>query len=87
MYPDSQLYVCDFKGDDDFSFLHGCSRFHRFMECSFGLQLFYERFQKRQRGEELNKNMIVLFFDEWASYCSSLDKKLMEKITKSYPTY
>lgn len=80
--PNSQIYVCDFKGDDDFSFLHGCSRFNRFMDCSEGLQQFYERFQKRQRGEEVNKNMIVLFFDEWASYCNSLDKKIIEEEKK-----
>lgn len=80
--PDSQLYVCDFKGDDDFAFLKGCSRFYRFMECSQGLQQFYERFQKRQNGEEDNRNMIVLFFDEWASYCNSLDKKVIEEEKK-----
>lgn len=78
----SQIYVCDFKGDDDFSFLQGCLRFHRFMDCSGGLEQFYERFQKRQQGEEKNKNMIVLFFDEWASYCNSLDKKLIEEEKK-----
>lgn len=76
--PDSQLRICDFKGDYDFSFLQGCPRFRRFMDCSDGLQQFYERFQKRQQGEEKNKNMMVLFFDEWASYCNSLDKKIIE---------
>lgn len=80
--PNSQIYICDFKGDDDFSFLQGCSRFHRFMDCQDGLQQFYERFQQRQRGEETNKNMIVLFFDEWASYCNSLDKKVIEEEKK-----
>lgn len=78
--PNSQIYVCDFKGDDDFSFLQGCPRFHRFMDCSEGLQQFYERFQKRQQGED--KNMIVLLFDEWASYCNSLDKKVIEEEKK-----
>lgn len=80
--PSSLIYVCDFKGDDDFSFLQGCPRFHRFMDCAEGLQQFYERFQKRQRGEELDKSMIVLFFDEWASYCNSLDKKVIEEEKK-----
>lgn len=80
--PNSQIYVCDFKGDDDFSFLQGCSHFYRFMDCSNGLQEFYEHFQKRQQGEEKSKNMIVLFFDEWASYCNSLDKKVIEEEKK-----
>ena len=25
--PDSQLFICDFKGDSDFNFLNGCDRF------------------------------------------------------------
>ncbi len=80
--PNSQIYVCDFKGDDDFTFLQGCSKFHRFMDCTDGLQQFYDRFQNRQRGVEKDKNMIVLFFDEWASYCNSLDKKVIEEEKK-----
>ena len=75
---DSQLYICDFKGDDDFSFLAGSERFFKHLECQKGLQMFYERFQKRQSGEDPSRNMIVLFFDEWASYCNSLDKKAIE---------
>lgn len=75
---DSQLYICDFKGDDDFSFLAGSERFFKFMDCQNGLQMFYEHFQKRQSGEDTSRNMIVLFFDEWASYCNSLDKKTIE---------
>lgn len=78
----SQLYVCDFKGDDDFTFLQDTLHFFRFMDCKEGLQLFYDRFQKRQQGKEDKKNMIILFFDEWASYCNSLDKKLVEEEKK-----
>lgn len=80
--PDSQIYVCDFKGDDEFAFLHNCTRFYRFMDCSEGLQQFYLRFQNRQQGDEKNKNMIVLFFDEWSSYCNTLEKKVIEEEKK-----
>lgn len=76
--PTAQLYVCDYKGDRDFSFLGGCSRFFRFMDCQEGLQQFYDRFRLRQSGEDSSRNMMVLFFDEWASYCNSLDKKAVE---------
>ena len=31
--PNSQFYVCDFKGDTDFSFLIGSEHFFRFLEC------------------------------------------------------
>ncbi|MEK4206512.1 MULTISPECIES: FtsK/SpoIIIE domain-containing protein [Paenibacillus] len=76
--PNAQLFVCDFKGDRDFEFLSGYSRFSRFMDCRDSLQLFYDRLCLRQSGEDKSRNMIVLFFDEWASYCNSLDKKTIE---------
>ena len=79
---DSELYICDFKGDDDFSFLDKFNCFYRYMECKDGLQQFYERFKARQEGQDKNRNMIVLFFDEWASYCNSLDKKAIEEEKK-----
>lgn len=79
---DSQIYICDFKGDDDFDFLSGCERFYKFADCQNGLQMFYERFKMRQSGEDKTRNMIVLFFDEWASYCNFLDKKVIEEEKK-----
>lgn len=79
---DSQLYICDFKGDDDFGFLSGSERFFKFADCQNGLQIFYERFKMRQSGEDKTRNMIVLFFDEWASYCNFLDKKVIEEEKK-----
>lgn len=76
----SQIYVCDFKGDIDYSFLEGQERFFRFMECQNGLQLFYDKFQQRQSGTDKSRNMLVYYFDEWASYCNSIsdDKKFLE---------
>lgn len=80
--PNSKLFICDFKGDEDFSFLINCQRFYRFMDCSKGLDTFYQEFVKRQSGEEKSREMMVLFFDEWASYCNSLDKKIAEEEKK-----
>ena len=80
--PNSEIYICDFKGDDDFSFLNGCNNFYRYMECKEGLQQFYERFKSRQEGNDSSRNMLVFFFDEWASYCNSLDKKTIEEEKK-----
>jgi len=73
--PVAEIYVCDFKGDDDFTFLEGGSRFFRFNRCKNGLQEFYERFQARQDGTDKSRNMLILYFDEWASYCNSNDDK------------
>lgn len=76
--PTAQLFVCDFKGDSDFAFLDGCNHFFRFMGCQDGLQQVYNRFQQRQSGVDKSRNMLVLFYDEWAAYCNSLDKKSVE---------
>lgn len=80
--PDSQIFVCDFKGDDDFTFLGTCERFYRYYDCRDGLQSFYLRFQARQSGEETNRSMIVLYIDEWAAYCNSIDDKKVQEVEK-----
>ena len=76
------LFVCDFKGDDDFLFLNGCSNYFRFMECVNGLEQFYNRFLDRQKNPSSERTMLVLFFDEWASYLNFLDKKNAEEEKK-----
>lgn len=76
---DSEIFVCDFKGDDDFAFLQGSQNFYRFTECAEGLNAFYERFLKRQKGVDKARNMLALFFDEWASYLTFIDKKQAEQ--------
>lgn len=79
---DSQLYICDYKGDEDFGFLTNLSRFYRYTDCQKGLQLFYEDFLLRQSGADTSRNAKFLFFDEWASYLNSLDKKVVEEEKK-----
>jgi hypothetical protein len=84
--PDSKIFICDFKGDIDFSFLHGENRFYRFLDCEKGLADFYSSFQKRQSGEDPHRNMMLLFFDEWASYTLNLDKRQAEEEKKKLST-
>lgn len=84
--PDSQFFVCDFKGDSDFSFLIGDSRFYRFLDCEKGLSDFYNLFEKRQSGEDKSRNLLLLFFDEWASYTLNLEKKKAEDEKKKLAT-
>lgn len=69
--PSSQLYVCDAKGDQDFSFLDGADRFARW-DVGPIFQQFFEAFQARQRGDDKSRNMLVLMFDEWSNYLDSL---------------
>jgi DNA segregation ATPase FtsK/SpoIIIE-like protein len=85
--PDSQFYICDFKGDSDFSFLNRENRFYRFLECEKGLDDFYKQFQKRQSGEDQRRNFLLICFDEWASYVlSNGDKKKSEEEKRKLAT-
>lgn len=86
MIRDSQFYICDFKGDNDFSYLNGTDHFFRFMDCEQCLNDLYMRFQKRQSGEVKERNMLILFFDEWASYILNIDKKKAEEEKKKLAT-
>lgn len=77
-----EIYVCDQKSDDDFSFLNGCKHFYRYPECGKGLHDFYNRFQQRQNGTDKDRLPLLLFFDEWSSFCNASDKKSIEEDKK-----
>ena len=80
--PDCQFYICDFKGDSDFSFLAGTKRFYRYAECKKGFDDFYNCFLKRQSGQDSSRNFLLIVWEEWASYILSLDKKVAEEEKK-----
>lgn len=73
--PQSELIICDFKGDDDFSFADGCANFYRFDRCMDGLQRAMKLLQDRQNRVVSDRHFFCLVFDEWASFLNSLDKK------------
>ncbi len=77
--PHAQICVCDFKGDEDFSFLSGCPDFFRFERCSEGLEAAVKKLEARQNGTDLSRSFYLLFFDEWAAYLNYLDKKAAEE--------
>ena len=77
--PNSQFYVCDFKGDMDFSFLNGTDHYYRFLNCEKGFADFYDRFKQRQSGKDAHRNLLLLLVDEWASYILNLEKKKAEE--------
>ena len=54
--PSSQFFICDFKGDSDFSFLAGAERFYRYAECKKGL----DNLDKKVAEEEKKKLAILL---------------------------
>ena len=75
--PDARMTACDFKGDDDFSFLGGCASFYRFTAVQNGLNSFHDLLHRRQGGEDKTKHHFLVF-DEYASFLNSLDKKQAE---------
>lgn len=77
-----EVYVLDYKGDTDFDFLTGCKRFYRYTECRNGLHEVYNRFLQRQNGNDKERHPLLLFFDEWSSYCNATDKKQSEEDKK-----
>lgn len=77
-----EIYVLDYKSDTDFDFLTGCKRFYRYTECRNGLHEFYNRFQQRQKGNDKERHSLLIFFDEWSSYCNAMDKKQSEEDKK-----
>ena len=79
-YPDIDLFVCDYKGDDDFASLSGKQHFYRFRACIDGFDEFYRRFLARQSGEDSSRTPLYCYFDEYSSWLNSfLDKKQQEQ--------
>jgi len=70
-----EMYISDFKGDSDFSFLSGCKNFFRFEECSDGLDQFYKLFLDRQKNLSSSRTMLIYYIDEWQSFLGYIDKK------------
>lgn len=77
--PDSGLTICDYKGDDDFSFLNGCDSFYRYSQCEDGLNSFAELLSARQAGAD-KKRHCFLVIDEFAALVSSCEKKKAESL-------
>lgn len=71
--PGAELYVCDYKNDDDFYYLTGNERYWGGDDCLEGFNIFYERFEARRNREDLDRNFIFLFFDEYISFLESFD--------------
>lgn len=80
--PNAQLTVCDFKGDDDFSFLNGNPSFYHFMDVSKGLESFLNILKERQSGADKSIPQFLVF-DEYAAFLTSLDKKSADATKQS----
>ncbi|WP_101876544.1 type IV secretory system conjugative DNA transfer family protein [Lachnoclostridium edouardi] len=75
-YAQSELIICDMKADKDYAFLADAKNYYRFMDCANGLEKMNSLLVERQK-ESSDRHLVILYFDEWASFISSLstDKK------------
>lgn len=77
-----ETFVLDYKSDTDFDYLIQSRNFYRYTDCHNGLLEFYNRFANRQNGTDKSRHPLVLFFDEWSSYCNAGEKKVIEEDKK-----
>lgn len=80
--PDSKLFFSDFKQDDTFSYLRGCSRYYGFENTLIALDNVYSIMHKRQSGEDQSRNPITLIWDEYVAnilYLQNKNKKKAEE--------
>ena len=84
--PNAELIICDYKSDDDFSFLSGMDNFYRFQQCMDGLERATQLLQERQSGIVSDRHFCCLVFDEWASFINTLDKKTAESAKQKLAT-
>lgn len=80
--PTSEITVCDFKGDESYTFLDNCERYHRFEACVEGFSTFYDSFIKRQSRVDTSRTLHLMVFDEWASFLNFLDRKQADEYRK-----
>jgi hypothetical protein len=76
------IIIIDPKGDNDFDFLDGLSRFYRGEQAINGLNYAYDIFAKRRNGTDKNRKLVVVFIDEVSSLMLMLYKKDREEAQK-----
>ncbi len=81
--PDATIIICDFKSDDDFTFLSGADNLFRFNDCLNGLEKICTILSDRQKGLTIDRHPVFFIFDEWASFLTSLEKKQADHAKQS----
>ncbi len=76
--PNAQAVICNFKGGKEMDFLKGCSSYYTYLDCRTGLNQFYNLLLARQQSLDQSISIRLLYFDEWAAFIGSLDKKAAE---------
>ncbi len=87
--PRGEYFFADYKGDDSFAYLRGCSRYFSYRNTLQALDAVYARMNARQSGEDESSHPITLIWDEYMANILSLvneDKKaaavVMNKVSE-----
>lgn len=62
---EGQVYFADFKQDDQFSYLRGCTRYYPYDKTLEALDIVYDILHNRQSGEDASRYPITLIWDEY----------------------
>ncbi|MGX8701806.1 hypothetical protein [Caproiciproducens sp.] len=84
-----EYHFAEYKGDDSFAYLRGCSRYYAYKTTLQALDVVYSRLNARQSGEDESNHPITLIWEEYMADVLSLvneDKKaaavVMNKVSE-----
>lgn len=87
--PEAKFFFADFKQDDSFAFLRECAFYYPYKKSLEALEYVYTILHKRQSGEDKDRDMITLIWDEYMANILALqgeDKKkaadVMNKVSE-----
>ena len=79
--PDIDVFLCDFKNSEDFSFLKGYTNYYSGNDCYDGVMAYYESFcNARITGKTTRRH--ILIFDEYPAFINYLSTKDKQDKTK-----
>jgi hypothetical protein len=79
--PQTDIYFCDFKNSDDFSFLEGYQHYYAGDDCYDGVMEYYNDFCNARRNRSISRRR-VLVFDEYPAFINYLSGQDKQEKTK-----
>lgn len=83
LFENMDLTFCNFKKSEDFQFLNSMESYYTYLDCSKGLEDFYNGFKELQDNEkEFTGIYHILIFDEFPAFILTLamqDKKIADR--------
>lgn len=63
--PQAKIFFADFKQEDCFAFMRGCSRYYPYKKSIEALEVVHDVLQNRQSGEDRERYPVTLVWDEY----------------------